>query len=211
MHREEIILLVIVILLLYIQPYAIIRFSNTLLGRIVFIGLLILASLYSTISGLLIALLIVLFSEIIYEGMEGSVSDDLLNSSVDRNKFNENSLENTTSGASIIGDTPGALIGSANPNLKGNSSSRITFSNIPSTADFRKNHCRTKPGSSSQIFVDEKGKEMKIDDIKKKFPLNFTNGETCNPCDESCSYTITDSVEQIHNEENLRPKRASMF
>jgi hypothetical protein len=211
MHQGEIIVLVIVILLLYIQPYAIIRFSNTLFGRFVFLGILVLASFYSTISGLLVALLIVLYSETIYEGMEGNVSDDLLTSSVDTNKLNENSLENTSSGASIIGDTSGELIGSANPNLKGQSASSITFSGIPSNANFKKNHCRNKAGSSSQIFVDEKGKEMKIDDIKKKFPINFTNGESCNPCYESCSYTITDSVEQIHNEENLRPKRSSMF
>ena len=211
MHQGEIIVLVIVILLLYIQPYAVIRFSNTLFGRFVFLGILVLASFYSTISGLLVALLIVLYSETIYEGMEGNVSEDLLTSSVDTNKLNENSLENTSSGASIIGDTPGELIGSANTNLQGKSASSITFSNIPSNANFKKNHCRNKAGSSSQIFVDEKGKEMKIDDIKKKFPINFTNGESCNPCDDSCSYTITDSVEQLHNEENLRPKRSSMF
>ena len=66
MHQGEIIVLVIVILLLYIQPYAIIRFSNTLFGRFVFLGILVLASFYSTISGLLVALLIVLYSENIY-------------------------------------------------------------------------------------------------------------------------------------------------
>jgi hypothetical protein len=211
MHQGEIVILLIVIVLLYVQPYAIIRFSNTPFGRFIFIGILVLASLYSSISGLLVALLIVLFAETIYEGMEGSVSSDLLTSMTHTNTTNVNSLENTSSGASIIGDTPGNLLGSANPNLKGNSASKITFSNIPSNANFKKNHCRSKPGSSIQIFVDEKGKEMKIDAIKKKYPINFMNGTECNPCDDTCSYTVTDSVEQIHNEENLRPKQSAFL
>jgi hypothetical protein len=50
-----------------------------------------------------------------------------------------------------------------------------------------------------------------MSDIKKKFPLNFTNGIECNPCDETCSYTITDGADQLHNEEILRAKQASMF
>ena len=61
------------------------------------------------------------------------------------------------------------------------------------------------------MFVDEKGKEMKMSDIKKKFPLNFTNGIECNPSDETSSYTITDGADQLHNEEILRAKQASMF
>jgi len=211
MHQGEIIILLIVIILLYIQPYAVIRFSNTPFGRFIFIGLLVVASLYSSISGLLVALLIVLFAETIYEGMEGNVSDDLLTSITQTNTTNINSLENTSSGASIIGDKPGNLIGSANPNLKGNSASKITFSSVKSNANFKKNNCRNKPGTSSQMFVDDKGKEMKIADIKKKYPINFMNGIECNPCDDTCSYTVTDSVEQIYNEENLRPKQSALL
>ena len=225
MHQVEIIVLIVAIILLYIQPYALIRYTNTMLGRIISLILIVLASLYSTLSGTILAMVLVVFTDSIYEGMvpkrqlgiqkdnlhRGSVTDDLLVSSSDKNTYNQNILENTKSGASIIGDAPGKPIGSAVTDLKGTTASSITFSNVPSTANFRKNHCRAKAGSSSQMFVDEKGKEMKMADIKKKYPLNFTNGMECNPCDESCSYTITDSVEQLHNEENLRSKQASMF
>jgi hypothetical protein len=221
MHQIEIVILIVAIILLYIQPYVLIRNINTFIGRVISIIILVLASLYSTLSGIVVAMIIVVFTDAnanaIYEGMaaqlgiqkdnlkRGSVTDDLLDSTSDTNTLGQNLLEHTTSGASIIGDTPGSPIGSAATDLKGGSSSSIIFSNIPSTANFRKNHCRGK------MFVNEKGKEMKIADIKKKFPLNFTNGIDCNPCDETCSYTITDSVEQLHNEENLRPKQASMF
>ena len=224
MHQIEIVILIVAIILLYIQPYVLIRNINTFIGRVISLIILVLASLYSTLSGIVVAMIIVVFTDAnvnaIYEGMvvpkrqlgiqkdnlkRGSVTDDLLDSTSDTNTLGQNLLEHTTSGASIIGDTPGNPIGSAVTDLKGGSSSSIIFSNIPSTANFRKNHCRGK------MFVNEKGKEMKMADIKKKFPLNFTNGIDCNPCDETCSYTITDSVEQIHNEENLRPKQASMF
>jgi hypothetical protein len=214
MHQLEFIILTVAIILLYIQPYALIRFTNTFFGRLISLIILVLASLHSTLSGIVVAMVIVVFTDTIYEGMDtiqGTVTNELLESTTDKNTYNVNEIENSKSGSSIIGDAPGKPVGSAVTDLKGSSLSSITFSNIPSTANFRKNHCRTKPGSSTKIFVDEKGKELKMADIKKKYPLNFTNGDQCNPCDETCSYTITDSVEQLHNEENLRSKQASTF
>jgi hypothetical protein len=228
MKQIEVVILIVAIILLYIQPLVLIRYTNTLIGRAIILIIIVLASLYSVLAGILVAMVLVVFvdanadAEAIYEGMvqlgiqkdnlkQGSVSDDLLDSTTDTNTLGQNLLENTTSGENIIGDTPGKPIGSAATDLKGTSASSITFSNIPSTANFRKNHCKTKAGSSTQVFVDEKGKEMKMSDIKKKFPLNFTNGIECNPCDETCSYTITDGADQLHNEEILRAKQASMF
>ncbi len=228
MKQIEVVILIVAIILLYIQPLVLIRYTNTLIGRAIMLIIIVLASLYSVLAGILVAMVLVVFvdanadAEAIYEGMvqlgiqkdnlkQGSVSDDLLDSTTDTNTLGQNLLENTASGENIIGDTPGKPIGSAATDLKGNSASSITFSNIPSTANFRKNHCKTKAGSSTQVFVDEKGKEMKMSDIKKKFPLNFTNGIECNPCDETCSYTITDGADQLHNEEILRAKQASMF
>jgi hypothetical protein len=228
MKQIEVVILIVAIIILYLQPLVLIRYTNTLIGRAIMLIIIVLASLYSVLAGILVAMVLVVFvdanadAEAIYEGMvqlgiqkdnlkQGSVSDDLLDSTTDTNTLGQNLLENTTSGENIIGDTPGKPIGSAATDLKGTSASSITFSNIPSTANFRKNHCKTKAGSSTQVFVDEKGKEMKMSDIKKKFPLNFTNGIECNPCDETCSYTITDGADQLHNEEILRAKQASMF
>ena len=231
MKQIEVVILIVAIILLYIQPLVLIRYTNTLIGRAIMLIIIVLASLYSVLAGIIVAMVMVVFvdanadADAIYEGMvpkrqlgiqkdnlkRGSVTDDLLDSTTDTNTLGQNLLENTTSGENIIGDTPGKPIGSAATDLKGTSASSITFSNVPSTANFRKNHCKTKAGSSTQVFVDEKGKEMKMADIKKKFPLNFTNGIECNPCDETCSYTVTDGGEQLYNEENLRPKQASMF
>jgi hypothetical protein len=236
MKQIELVILIVAIILLYIQPHVLIQYANTMVGRAIMLIILVLASLYSVMSGIVVAMVMVVFvdahcdchkhhyGDAIYEGMQdrqfgispdtlkqGSVSQDLLESSTETSRLSQNLLENTKSGASIIGDTPAKPVGSAVTDLKGTSASSITFSNVPSTANFRKNHCRSTPGSSAQVFVDEKGKILKMADIKKKYPLNFTNGIECNPCDETCSYTITDGGEQLHNEENLRPKQASMF
>jgi hypothetical protein len=220
LKKNEIVVLfvIIVFVILYIQPYSVVKYTNTIIGRVVLMALLVLASLYHSFAGVIMAMAIVLLTDtsmrVLYEGMEGikgNVTSDLLSSTSEPNKNDLNMLDNSTSGASIIGDLAQKPFGSARTDLQSSSSSSVTFSNVPSTANFRKNHCKTKPGSSTQIFVDEKGKEMKMADIKKKYPLNFTNGIDCNPCDDTCSYTITDSVEQIHNEENLRSKQASTF
>jgi hypothetical protein len=234
MRQIDTVVLIVSIILLYIQPYVLIRSMNTFIGRLVSIIILVLASLYSTLSGIVLAMVMVAFTDTIYEGMSAdaesrekaeahskshsqaspdikrtSVTSELLDSNYDTNTYSVNVIENTKSGASIIGDAPGKQVGSATTDLKGNTTSSIMFSNVPSTANFRKNHCKTKNGKT--VFVDEKGKELKMADIKKKYTLNFTNGNECNPCEESCSYTVSDGSEQLHNEENLRPKQASMF
>lgn len=224
MHHIELTFLFIAISLLYIQPTLLKQYINTLLGRVISLIILILASLYSTNAGMLVAMIIVLFSENIFEGMEqltnqsginmdnlkkGSVSNDLLDSTTDTNRFGQNDIDITKSGASIIGDTPGEPLGSAVTDLKVSSTSDIMFSPAPSTSEFRKNNCKTVSGTSKKAILDKNGKEMKINDIKKKYPLNFLNGIDCNPCDDNCKYTITDSVDQLYREDTLRSKQSS--
>jgi hypothetical protein len=215
MHQNEIIVLTMFLIILYIQPYPLVRYTNTIIGRIILITALVLASLHSIFAGVLIAMTIVLLthtkSSDMYEGMEGNVTNELLDSTTEKNKYDNNDVLNTKSGNNIIGDTQEKPVGNAITDLPSSSSIGIIFSNIPSNSNFRKNHCKSKDSSSRQIFVDENGKEMNIENIKKKYLLNFKNDIDCNPCDESCTYTISDSVEQIHNEEILRPKQSSMF
>jgi hypothetical protein len=50
------------------------------------------------------------------------------------------------------------------------------------------------------------GKEITSDLIKTSFPDIKFSGDTCNPCDQECQFEIVSSVEQLTNEENLRPQ-----
>jgi hypothetical protein len=50
------------------------------------------------------------------------------------------------------------------------------------------------------------GKEITSDLIKTSFPNIKFSGDICNPCDQECQFEIVSSVEQLTNEENLRPQ-----
>ena len=67
---SEIIALLAVTILLYVRPMVLVNFSNTLLGKALLIFIVVAASLQSTVSGILVALAIVVLAEMNYEGME---------------------------------------------------------------------------------------------------------------------------------------------
>ena len=68
--NTEIITLVIVLVLLYTRPSALVRFSNTLLGKVLFVGAVIIASLVNPLAGLFFATLMIVLMEQSYEGFK---------------------------------------------------------------------------------------------------------------------------------------------
>ena len=73
--KTEIITLVIVLVLLYTRPSALVRFSNTLLGKVLFVGAVIIASLVSPLAGLFFATLMIILMEQSYEGFKEGLND----------------------------------------------------------------------------------------------------------------------------------------
>ena len=73
--KTEIITLVIVLVLLYTRPSALVRFSNTLLGKVLFVGAVIIASLVSPLAGLFFATLMIILMEQSYEGFKEGLDD----------------------------------------------------------------------------------------------------------------------------------------
>ena len=72
--QTEIIVLVVVLVLIYTRPSALVRFSSTFIGKLILLVAVVLSSLVSPLSGLLIATLMVLYSEQNYEGFVEGVS-----------------------------------------------------------------------------------------------------------------------------------------
>ena len=68
--NTEIITLVIVLVLLYTRPSALVRFSNTLLGKVLFVSAVIIASLVNPLAGLFFATLMIVLMEQSYEGFK---------------------------------------------------------------------------------------------------------------------------------------------
>jgi hypothetical protein len=58
------------------------------------------------------------------------------------------------------------------------------------------------------IFVDGKGNEMSLEEVQQKYPSIKFNNDLCNPCDESCSFQITGTLEQLSVQDTLRPKNS---
>jgi len=68
--QTEIIVLVVVLVLIYTRPSALVRFSSTFIGKLILLVAVVIASLVSPLSGLLIATLMVLYTEQNYEGFK---------------------------------------------------------------------------------------------------------------------------------------------
>ena len=71
---EYIIALLVISLLLYTRPNVLVNFSKTTLGKIILLVTLVIGTLRSTLHGILIALVIVVFAEQIYEGFTGTTT-----------------------------------------------------------------------------------------------------------------------------------------
>ena len=74
--------------------------------------------------------------------------------------------------------------------------------------ELRKEHCKEKNGQT--LFTNSKGEVMTLSEIKDKYPHFTFEEKTCtNPCDAGCVDKVTEGMEQLTVEENLRPKQSS--
>ena len=80
--QTEIIVLVVVLVLIYTRPSALVRFSSTFIGKLILLVAVVIASLVSPLSGLLIATLMVLYTEQNYEGFSEGFTDGITNLTV---------------------------------------------------------------------------------------------------------------------------------
>ena len=172
----DMIVLVVVTFLLFTRPMVLVNFSNTNVGKLILLLLIIGTAMHSTVSGLLMATLLVLFMEYNYEGMENMdvSSDDDIQKAKDK-----------------------------------------TYSEFEKKKQLLEKHCRSKEGSDTQEFwgkanpedADAREKVLTPAEIKAntKLGIVFDKGE-CNPCDPTCSFSLSDGNERIHTEQEMRPK-----
>jgi len=184
--QVEAITLLVVCILLYTQPINLVYFSNTILGKLLIVTSLVLASIHSTFSGFCIAILIVVFSSQTshtYEGMESG------------------SESNTKAQASEAAVTSEAVTSEAKQDADAStlgSNKEVHTGNITPNK-FRKLYCKDRK------LRNEKGEIVEQKDISSAFKTVVFNKGECNPCDEECSFNITDTKERMNTEENLRP------
>ena len=84
------------------------------------------------------------------------------------------------------------------------SSSSKTDGDKDTSTSFRAKHCKKSK------LIDENGELIDTNNIASVFPkLIFKDNKTCNPCDETCEFSISDGKEQIYIQELIKPKNAS--
>lgn len=224
--QVETITLIVVCILLYTQPSNLVYFSNTILGKLLLVTSLVLASIHSTFSGFCIALLIIIFSYQTYEGLESGTG--VVKSS---DNTNEVSTETANKALKVTETDSGDVKGAGESILKGVNKSTLNGTNtstdvpkgtsaVTKTDGVDKKNADKDKSLDTGVITNNKFKKMYCKDNKLRNKngelveqkdissvfktIKFNNGE-CNPCDETCSFTITDTHERMNTEENLRP------
>lgn len=166
-------ILLVVSFLLFTRPTVLVNFSNTFIGKLILILILVATTLQSTISGIFVAILIIVLSETVYEGMENKDVIDVIDVKDVKDEVEKEQEQ---------------------------------FEKIK---DMRTKHCKTD--KEKVIFVDAKGNELSLEEIKQKYPAINFNKDLCNPCDEACSFEITGTLEQLSTQDALRPKNSKQI
>ena len=155
---------------------------NSLLGKTIIIILIIVATHFHILAGILILLVIISMKQPLFEGMENN--DNTKNSMTDQQ----------ANGITTESIKPHDMV---DKNSDMDTDTDNESDNNSSISMFKKNNCKNG-------ILMKNGKMVTSELIKESFPnVKFTK-EQCNPCDDDCEFEIVSSVEQITNEENLR-------
>jgi lipopolysaccharide export LptBFGC system permease protein LptF len=167
---------------------------NSLLGKMIIIILIIVATHFHILAGILILLVIISMKQPLFEGMENNNTNH--NMTDHQDKGTSESFKHSANIANI--DKNGNKNDDMGMGTDMDTDNDSDINNNSSISMFKKNNCKNG-------ILMKNGKRVTSDLIKESFPnLKFTK-EQCNPCDDDCEFEIVSSVEQITNEENLRP------
>jgi|TARA_B110000967_G_C18844245_1_gene541083 hypothetical protein len=148
---------------------------NTVLGKILFVIVILAATHIHMLAGVLALLIIISINHNVIEGMDNKDGVSTDESSGDATVVTDGS-ENTDNNVSDVnGDDADTLISS-----------------------FKTDNCK-----NGLLMKDDK--EVTLDSIAKSFPSLKFLGETCNPCDDDCKFEIVSSAERLTAEENVAP------
>jgi len=168
-QQTELLIQMVVGFLLLTRPSILVKMANDTLGKVFLVLAVVAAAFQSTLSGILTAMLFIVLSESVIEGMDTKSSTN-----------NDKDIE------------------------KKSSKLEKDFHYIMKV---RKKHCKELDGKLQ--FVDDDGKLMTLEEIKKSYKnIQFDDNNCQNPCLEKCDLVVTSYDEQLTNEENLRPKNS---
>jgi hypothetical protein len=191
-------ILLIFFLFTSIKPF--IQFSNTILGKLLAVLVIIFYTYIDKIIGLFVCSLVILFYQWDYvEGMENiDINQHLIS----------NIVEPGTNEINIIDDEiylpESNEMGDKKKYPKGISAYRWTdYVDEPANKkmvaqeEFRKENCKNG-------VLMYKNNEVRKDMAEFVFPELKMNGRACNPCDKTCSFSVIEN--KLRTEKELAPK-----
>ena len=175
---------------------------KSVLGKILSLILVVIATQYHVLAGIVVLLVVIAMNQTIIEGMTNSDDDTKTASEGDANqtpddadsKQSENSLD------TINDSTPHTVdSNTSDKQLVNGDKLEVKPAYNELVSKFKTDHCK-----SGKLMLN--GNEITSDLINTHFPDLKFKGDECNPCDDDCQFEIVSTNEQLTNEENLRAK-----
>ena len=193
----ELLCIVLIILLLLVKPNFLNNVSQTFIGRLIFVILIVVASCYKTYLGILLVIfLVILNQDQLLEGMSDNSTCGPNNckgcdASLDSSEPNCNSYINDCQ----------IMNGKCEDKKSSNS-----VEEQQNAQSFRQTNC-----NGNQLYKDSQNTNVSPDDVESLFPNVKFSDKKCNPCDPNCQFVVTKGNEQLTVQENLRPQSSKLF
>jgi hypothetical protein len=175
---------------------------KSVLGKILSLILVVLATQYHVLAGIVVLLVVVTMNQTIIEGMTNPDDDT-------KTESNDDNDQSTVEADSKQSEKPVDTTSDDTNNMVDSSDSDTQLVNgdkleIKPAYDelvskFKTDHCK-----SGKLMLNEK--EITSDLINTSFPQIKFKGDQCNPCDDDCQFEIVSTNEKLTVEENLRAK-----
>ena len=166
---------------------------KSVLGKILSLILVVIATQYHVLAGIVVLLVVIAMNQTIIEGMTNS-DDDTKTEADDDSKPTEKSPDTTN------GDMGNMVKSSASDTqLVNGDKLEIKPSHDELVSKFKTDHCK-----NGKLMLN--GNEITSDLINSSFPDLKFKGDQCNPCDDDCQFEIVSTNEKLTVEENLRAK-----
>ena len=173
---------------------------KSVLGKILSLILVVIATQYHVLAGIVVLLVVIAMNQNIIEGMTNPDDDTKIDSgnendqSHDVNKQSEKTIDTANDDVDIVVESSDNDTQHANGDKL-----EIKPAYNELVSKFKTDHCK-----SGKLMLN--GNEITSDLINTHFPDLKFKGDQCNPCDDDCQFEIVSTNEQLTVEENLRAK-----
>lgn len=175
---------------------------KSVLGKILSVILVVIATQYHVLAGIVVLLVVIAMNRTIIEGMTNPDDDTKTEADDDNNQSpdDDDSKPTEKSPDTTNGDMGNMVKSSASDTQVVNGDKlEIKPSYDELVSKFKTDHCK-----NGKLMLN--GNEITSDLINSSFPDLKFKGDQCNPCDDDCQFEIVSTNEKLTVEENLRAK-----